>query len=72
MNKIVNDKNAITLLKISTQQKIITLSNETGITIDTLLNALIDDEVELHRLLKISDELNSEEPKKNSSFSKNY
>jgi hypothetical protein len=63
MNKIVNDKNAINLLKISTQQKIITFSNETGITIDTLLNALIDDEIERHRLLKISDELSGEEPK---------
>ncbi len=51
------------LLKADTQQKIIAFTNKVGTSPDALLNTLIDDEIERQRLLKISDELDKEEPK---------
>lgn len=56
----INNKNIINLLKSDTQQKILTFANKMGISLDVLLNTLIDDEIERHRLLKISDELAKE------------
>ena len=63
MSKIIKDKNVINLLRLDTQQKIIAFANEVGTSLDDLLNTLIDDEIERYRLLKISDELNKEDPK---------
>ena len=62
MNKI-NDKNAINFLRSDTQQKIIAFANEARTSPEALLNTLIDDEIERHRLLKIFNELNKEDPK---------
>ena len=62
MNKI-NDKNSINFLRSDTQQKIIAFANEVGTSPGALLNTLIDDEIERHRLLKIFNELNKEDPK---------
>jgi hypothetical protein len=55
-----NNKNLIDLLKADTQQKILAFTNKEGISPDALLSTLIDDEIERHRLLKISDELDKE------------
>ncbi len=55
-----NNRNIIKLLKPDTQQKILTFSSKVGISLDALLNTLIDDEIERYRLLKISDKLNKE------------
>lgn len=52
MNKI-NDKNAINFLRSDTQQKVIAFANEARTSPGALLNTLIDDEIERHRLLKI-------------------
>ena len=60
MNKI-NDKNSINFLRSDTQQKIIAFANEVGTSPGALLNTLIDDEIERHRLLKIFNELNKED-----------
>ena len=59
MSKIDN-KNIISLLKADTQQKILAFADKVGISLDALLNTLIDDEIERHRLLKISDEIGKE------------
>ncbi len=55
-----NSKNITNLLKPGTQQKILAFADKEGVSLDALLNALIDDEIERHRLLKISDEIDKE------------
>lgn len=59
----MSTKNTIHL-KTDTQQKIIAFANKIEISPDALLNTLINDEIERHRLLEISDELAKERSKK--------
>lgn len=54
MNEIKNNNSII--LQADTKQKIIEFANSSGISVDTLLDLLIDDEIERQRLLKIHDD----------------
>jgi hypothetical protein len=62
MSKI-NNETALDLLKLNTKQKIISFANEIEISPEALLDGLINDEIERHRLLNIFDKFNKEDQK---------